>query len=46
MKTDPADVLKEALLLEKRGYAFYQAMSGHIQDRATRRFFELIKTNY
>jgi len=42
MKTDPADVLKEALLLEKRGYAFYQKVSSHIQDKATRRFFELM----
>jgi rubrerythrin len=42
MKTDPTDVLKEALLLEKRGYAFYKMVSGHIQDKATRRFFELM----
>jgi len=42
MKTDPADVLKEALLLEKRGYAFYKMVSDHIRDKATRRFFELM----
>ncbi|MDF1589962.1 MAG: ferritin family protein [Desulfobacterales bacterium] len=42
MKTDPADVLKEALLLEKRGYAFYKMVSVNIQDKATRRFFELM----
>ena len=42
MKTDPADVLKEALLLEKRGYAFYKMVSDNIQDKATRRFFELM----
>lgn len=42
MKTDPADVLKEALLLETRGYAFYKKVSDHIQDKATRRFFELM----
>jgi rubrerythrin len=42
MKTDPTDVLKEALLLEKRGYAFYKMVSGHIHDKATRRFFELM----
>jgi len=42
MKTDPADVLKEALLLEKRGFAFYKMVSGHIRDKATRRFFELM----
>jgi len=42
MKTDPADVLKEALLLEKRGYAFYKMVSGHVRDKATRRFFELM----
>jgi len=46
MKTDPTDVLKEALLLEKRGYAFYKMVSGNIQDKATRRFFELIKPIY
>ncbi|MEW6671113.1 MAG: ferritin family protein [Thermodesulfobacteriota bacterium] len=40
--TDPADVLKEALLLEKRGYAFYNKVSGYVQDKATRRFFELM----
>jgi len=42
MKTDPADILKEALLLEKRGYAFYKKVSGQIQDNAARRFFELM----
>jgi len=42
MKTDPVDVLKEALLLEKRGYVFYKKMSGDIPDKATRRFFELM----
>lgn len=42
MKTDPADVLKEALLLEKRGYAFYKQISAYVQDEATRRFFELM----
>ena len=42
MKTDPTDVLKEALLLEKRGHAFYKMVSGNINDKATRRFFELM----
>ena len=42
MKSDPSDILKEALLLEKRGYAFYKKVSDQIEDKATRRFFELM----
>ncbi len=42
MKVNPVDVLKEALLLEKRGYAFYKKTAGQVKDEATREFFELM----
>ena len=34
------DILKEAILLERRGRAFYQKVAGQTQNEAVREFFE------
>ena len=41
MRDNPAlDILKEALLLERRGHAFYQKVAAQSQNAAVREFFE------
>ena len=40
MSDNPLDILKEAILLERRGHAFYQKIAGQAQNAAVREFFE------
>ncbi|MDA8139000.1 MAG: ferritin family protein [Desulfobacteraceae bacterium] len=36
------EILKEAILLERRGHAFYQKMADHARNNATREFFQVM----
>lgn len=36
------EILKEAILLERRGNAFYQKMADHARNNATREFFQIM----
>jgi rubrerythrin len=40
MSDTALDILKEAILLERRGRAFYQKVAGQAQNEAVREFFE------
>jgi rubrerythrin len=39
MSDNPLDILKEAILLERRGRAFYQQVAGQASSQAVREFF-------
>ena len=36
------DILKNAILLERRGYAFYSKVAAQAEDEAVKRFFNLM----
>lgn len=40
--TGPLDILKQAILLEKRGKIFYRTMAAQAQSEALRTFFEMM----
>lgn len=43
MTTDnPLDILKRAILLERRGQAFYQKVADHARNNAVREFFQIM----
>jgi rubrerythrin len=41
-KDKTLEILKEAILLERRGNAFYQKMADHARNNATREFFQVM----
>lgn len=41
-KANTLEILKEAILLERRGNAFYQKMADHARNNVTREFFQLM----
>lgn len=40
----PKDIIKEAILLERRGFAFYQQVAKQASDEAVKTFFEMMAT--
>ena len=40
--TQTLEILKQAILLEKRGHAFYHKVAEQTDDSATKEFFELM----
>ncbi|MBI5895656.1 MAG: hypothetical protein HZB24_06520, partial [Desulfobacterales bacterium] len=36
------DILKEAILLERRGHAFYQKVADHARNNTVREFFQIM----
>ncbi|MCP3952894.1 MAG: hypothetical protein GY697_11855, partial [Desulfobacterales bacterium] len=44
MSDTALDILKEAILLERRGRAFYQKIAAQAQNEAVRKFFETMVT--
>lgn len=41
-KTTPLDILKQAILLERRGMAFYRSISRRAENEAVREVFEML----
>lgn len=41
-KENPLEILKEAILLERRGHAFYQKMADFARNNNVREFFQLM----
>lgn len=39
-QTSSLEILKQAIILEKRGYAFYHKVAKHAEDEAVKLFFE------
>jgi rubrerythrin len=41
-ESDPLDILKSAILLEKRGHAFYQKVADSSESESVKEFFEMM----